>query len=46
MANLVEVQGGAVQEILETTDSANQQAQAGLGQIKQAAASQSGCIIC
>ncbi len=46
MADIVEQQGGHVEKIHQATDESHEKAQAGLEQVKQAAAYQPGCSIC
>lgn len=46
MAVIVEKQGGAVTEIHEATEKSHERAEAGLQQVKQAAAYQPTCAIC
>ena len=45
MANIVEQQGEMIEEIAEMTEKSHDRAQAGLEQVKQAAAHQSSCIV-
>jgi hypothetical protein len=45
MAGLVEKQADAVTEIAKSTEISHERAQAGLAQVKQAAAYQPGCSI-
>ena len=46
MANIVEQQGEMIEEISEMTIKSHDRAQAGLEQVKQAAAHQSSCVVC
>lgn len=45
MAEIVETQGGKIDEIHMATETSHERAQAGLNQVKQAAAYQSSCAI-
>jgi hypothetical protein len=45
MAEIVEKQGGSVTEIHDATEKSHERAQAGLAQVKQAAAYQPTCIV-
>lgn len=45
MANIVQAQGAQIEEIHTATESSHEKAQAGLEQVKQAAAYQPGCVL-
>lgn len=46
MANIVEQQGEMIEEIADMTEKSHGRAQAGLEQVKQAAAYQPSCTVC
>ena len=46
MAQIVNKQGGQIEEIEKTTESSHERAKAGLEQVRQAANHQSSCVIC